>query len=100
MVGWIRISLGKEIGLVPGDIVLDGDPAAPTERGTVVPHFRPMSIVAKRSSISATAELLLVFCVRISKQGSYFVFRWDPDPPTGRRDTTSEERCWTLKILA
>jgi len=47
--------LGKEVGLVPGHIVLDGDPAP-----TAVPsHFRPMPIVAKRSPISATAELLL-----------------------------------------
>jgi len=46
--------LGKEVGLGPGHIVLDGDPA-PT---TAAPHFRPMPIVAKRSPISATAELL------------------------------------------
>jgi len=42
--------LGTEVGLGPSDIVLDGDPAPPTQRGTVVfPNFfRPMSIVAKR----------------------------------------------------
>jgi len=30
-----------EVGLSPGDIVLDGDPALPTERGTAAasPHF-------------------------------------------------------------
>jgi len=49
--------LGKEVGLGPGHIVLDGDPVGtPT---AVPPHFRPMPIVAKRSTISATAELLL-----------------------------------------
>jgi len=36
--------------------VLDEDPGPP-KRGTA-PNFRPMSIVAKRSPISATAELL------------------------------------------
>jgi len=46
--------LGKEVGLGPGLIVLDGD-AAPT---AAFPHFRPMPIVAKRSPISATAEFL------------------------------------------
>jgi len=41
-VGWIRMSLGTEVGLSPGDIVLGGDPAAPTERGTAPPpHFSP-----------------------------------------------------------
>jgi len=49
--------LGKEVGLGPGHIVLDGDPLGPS------PHsspslFRPMPIVAKRSPISATAEVL------------------------------------------
>jgi len=59
MVGWIKMPLGKE-GLGPGHTVLDGDPV-----GTQCPQqqplltFRPMSIVAKQSSISATAELLL-----------------------------------------
>jgi len=47
--GWIKMPLGKEVTLGPGDIVLNGDPA-PLERGTVPPPptFRPMSIVAKR----------------------------------------------------
>jgi len=49
--------LGKDVGLGPGHIVLDGDPA---------PHSSPsplsaMPIVAKRSPISATAELLLIY---------------------------------------
>jgi len=55
--GWIKMPLGTEVGLGPGQIVLDGDPAPP-ERGTESPSFRPMSIVAKRLSISATAEHL------------------------------------------
>jgi len=38
-VGLIKMKLGMEVGLGPGHIVLDGDPAPPTERGTAVPHF-------------------------------------------------------------
>jgi len=66
--GWMdqdATALAMEAGLGPGDIVLDGDPAPLTKRGTAAPHFRglraqgPMSIVAKRSPISATAERLL-----------------------------------------
>ena len=60
--------LGVEVGLGPGDIVLDGDSATPTERGTAAPHFRYMSIVAKRSPISATAELFLKFCCSVFSQ--------------------------------
>ena len=33
------MSLGSEVGLGLGDIMLDGDPAAPTKRGTAAPHF-------------------------------------------------------------
>jgi len=33
MVGWIKMKLGVEIGLSPGDIVLDGDPAPPPQKG-------------------------------------------------------------------
>jgi len=51
------------VGLNPGHIVLlHGDPTHPPSlqktRGTS-PNFRPMSIVAKRFPISATAEHLL-----------------------------------------
>jgi len=42
---WSRIPLGAEVGLGPGDIVLDGDPAPPTEiRGTAAPTFRPTAL--------------------------------------------------------
>jgi len=37
MVGWIKMPPGTEIGLCPSDIVLDGDPAVPMERGTAAP---------------------------------------------------------------
>ena len=45
-VGWIKMPLGTKVGIGPGDVVLDGDPAARPKRGTV--HVRHMSIVAKR----------------------------------------------------
>ena len=56
---WIKVPLGTKVGLGPGHVVSDGDPAPPLqERGTAL-NYRPMSIVAKRSPISATAEHLL-----------------------------------------
>ena len=51
------MSLCAVVDLGPGHVVLDGDPAPP-KKGTA-PNFRLMSIVAKRSPISATAEHLL-----------------------------------------
>jgi len=52
-VGWIKMNLGMEIGLGPGYVVLDRNPA-PLLKGAQPPNFWPISIVAKRSSISAT----------------------------------------------
>jgi len=42
---WIKMPLDTEVGVVPGDIVLDGDPA-PHRKGCP-PIFRPMTVVAK-----------------------------------------------------
>jgi len=52
---------GMDLGLGPGHIVLDGDDPSPPPPKGHNPQFRPMSIVAKRSPISATAEYLLSF---------------------------------------
>jgi len=38
MVGWIKMKFGMQVGLGPGHIVSDGDPAAFLQRGTV-PSF-------------------------------------------------------------
>ena len=52
--------LGMEVDLSPAHIALDGDTALPShpEEGTAAPLFWTMSIVAKRSPISANAEHL------------------------------------------
>jgi len=36
-VTWVKMPLGKEVSLSPGDIVLDWDPAPPMERGIGAP---------------------------------------------------------------
>ena len=39
--------LSTEVGLNPGNIVLDGDPAPLPKKGTEPPNFWPISVVAK-----------------------------------------------------
>jgi len=46
--GCIKTPLGVEVGLSPGDIALDRDPAPYPKRGRAPPSFRSTSIVAKR----------------------------------------------------
>jgi len=50
--------LVTEVGLGPGDVVLDGDPAPAPQKGWQSPQFSAHIYVAKRSPISATAEHL------------------------------------------
>jgi len=48
MAAWIKMLLGMELGLGPGDFVLDGDPAPLRKNGAEPPNFWSMFIVAKR----------------------------------------------------
>ena len=48
MAAWIKMPLGMEVGLGPGDFVLVGDPAPLPKKGTEPPIFRPVFILAKR----------------------------------------------------
>ena len=51
--GWMKLVRGMVVGLIPGDFVLDGDPAPLPQRGwSPPPQFRPISVVAKRLDAS------------------------------------------------
>jgi len=39
--GWIKMTLGLEVGLGPGDVVLDGDPTYPKKGAQLPPIFGP-----------------------------------------------------------
>jgi len=41
MPGWIKMAIGLEVGLGPGHIVLDGDPANLPKKGVEPPIFGP-----------------------------------------------------------
>jgi len=52
---WIKMALGMDVGLCPGDFVLDGAGTCSSpypKRGSPLPNFRPISIVAKRLDAS------------------------------------------------
>jgi len=58
--GWINVPLGTEADLCPCHVVLDGAQLLPPGKGArQPPSFQPMSVVAKQSPISATAEHFL-----------------------------------------
>jgi len=48
---WIKMPPGMDVGLGPGDFVLDGDPAVPYEKGHSSPHFRNLRAQALPASV-------------------------------------------------
>ena len=46
MAGWIKMSVGMEVGLGPGDFVLDKDPTTPPQKGgrAPCPIFGPIPL--------------------------------------------------------
>jgi len=45
--GWIKMALGIEVGLSPGDFVLDRDQTPPKKGAEPPSQFQPIFIVAK-----------------------------------------------------
>jgi len=60
--GWMKLVLGMEVGLSPGDFVLDRDPVLFPQTGAEppLPNFRPISIVAKRLDASRCHLVLML----------------------------------------
>ena len=63
-VGRIKMKLGTEVGLSPGHIVLDGDPAPLPQKGTAAPLFGPCLLWPN----GHPSQLLLSSCCQITKQ--------------------------------
>jgi len=78
--------LGMEVGLRLGDIVLGGDVAPPLLKGHS-PHFRPMSVVAKR---------LYGLGVQVGLGPGDFVLDGDAAPPEKRHIAT---QFWPMSIV-
>jgi len=79
-VGWIKVIVGTKVGLRPGHIVLDGDPAPP-KGAEAAPNFRPMSVVAKRMDRS---RCHLVWSLEVGLGPGDIVLDGDPALPIGK----------------
>ena len=78
--------LGRKVGLDPSNIVLDGDPAPPPQKGGRASNFRPTSIVAKRLQGS---RCHLVWRYALAQT---IVLDGDPDLPPQKGDTSPKFR--------
>jgi len=89
----IRISLGTEVGISLGDIVLDGDPASLQQRGTT-PQF---STNVRCGQTAGWTKMPLGMEVGLST--GHFVFDEDPATPR-KKDTASPTNFWPMSIVA
>jgi len=64
-VGWIKMPLRTEVGLGPGDIVLDGDPALPRKGAQQPRIFRPTLLWHGRRSQQFLSSSLKMFGDRL-----------------------------------
>jgi len=85
MAAWIKMSLGMELGLGPGDFVLDGDPARPPQKGGGAPKF---SAHVYCGQTAVWIKLVLGIEIRLSPGD--FVLDGDPTP---RAETPSPIFC-------
>jgi len=62
MARWIKMPLGREVGISPSDIVLDGHPASPPAKGAQhPPSFRPIVYCCH----GRPSQLLLSSCLHV-----------------------------------
>jgi len=85
--------LGTEVGLGPGNIVLDGDPAPP-KRGTAPPQF--LAIV-RCSQMAGWTKMPL--CMEVGLGLRDFMFDGDPATPR-KKGTHTPLNFWPMSIVA
>jgi len=66
--GWIKMPLGTEVGLGPGDVVLDMGTPLPQKWGTATPHYVKMVIL-----LSCSFYVYVCFCILPRSVFLYFI---------------------------
>ena len=76
MAAWIKMSLGMELGLGPGDFVLDGDHTPPAQKGMERPKFSAHVYCGQTAG-----WMKLVLGSEVGLSPDDFVLDEDPAPP-------------------
>jgi len=71
--GWIKMALGMEVGLSPGDFVLDGDPASSSKR-----RRSPYQFLAHFYCGQTAARIKMPLSMDVSLSPGDFVLNADP----------------------
>jgi len=79
MAGWINMPLGMEVGLGPGHIVLDGDPALPPQIGGTALQFSAHVYCGQTAS-----WIKMQFSTEVGLGPGHIVLDGDPAPRVKR----------------
>ena len=86
--GWIKMPLGTEAGLCPGDFVLDMDPAPPSEKGgTASPIFGMRHVYCGQTA----GWIKMPVGTEVGLSPGDIVLRWDGDPAPPSKGGTAPE---------
>ena len=94
MAAWINMSLGMEVGLGPGDFMLDGDPAPPSPKGDRAPKFSAHVYCGQTAG-----WMKLVLGTEVGLSPSDFVLDGDP-VPFPQRGRSPLPNFWPISIVA
>ena len=98
--GWTKMPLGMEVGLGPGDIVLDmWTQLTPLPRKSQLPNVRPMSIVAKQA-VCIRIPLGKLIRRRGRPQPRRHCVRWVPCSSPSPKGTPHSPQFSAMSVLA
>jgi len=80
--GWITMPLGVEVGLAPGHIVLDGDPALPPQKRGHSPQFSAYVYCGRRTAGWIKMPLDIT---DVGLGPRHIVLDGDPAPPSSKK---------------
>jgi len=75
-VGRIKMKLGMQVGLVPGHIALDWDPAPPPQGAQPPSNFRPISVAAKFTLAETVEKISTVSSTPLFSCDSGTIYCW------------------------
>ena len=98
-VGWIKMKLGVRVGLGPGHIKLDGEPAPPHGKRHSSPHFRNLRLSLRPYNSAhvycgQTAEWIKMPLGRLRPR--WHCIRWGPSSPSSKGEQPRNFRSMSI----
>jgi len=91
--GWIKIPLGTEVGLGPGHIVLDGDPASPPQKKKGYCTALHPQILGQCLLWPMAGWIKMPLDMEVGFSSGHIVLDGDPAPPKGHSPQFSAHVC-------